>query len=190
MVNECVYQNFVKIATSLKCEGIWWDATCLPTEKKARIHAINNMHNNYARATVTLVHDRYLTTMPWITAAEASFALVMSPWFTRGWTALELAVSRLDAVYVLFADRLSKLDDILTTPGEVTHAYHHVASDLTRRVMDKVKTVNDLLTALGPRYTSWARDKAIIAGLLEPSIPVTNPGLPGWSHSAFESGDW
>lgn len=128
--------------------------------------------------------------MPWITAAEASFALVMSPWFTRGWTALELAVSRLDAVYVLFADRLSKLDDILTTPGEVTHAYHHVASDLTRRVMDKVKTVNDLLTALGPRYTSWARDKAIIAGLLEPSIPVTNPGLPGWSHSAFESGDW
>ena len=173
IVNECVYQSFVKIARKLNCEGIWWDAICLPTEKKARIHAINNMHNNYARATVTLVHDRYLSTMGWISAAEASFALVMSPWFTRGWTALELAVSRLDAVYVLFADdRLSKLADILTNVGEVTHAYHYVASDLIRRVMDKVNTLNDLLTALGPRYTSWARDKAIIAGLL---VGVSNP---------------
>ncbi|KAF8420257.1 hypothetical protein EV426DRAFT_675684 [Tirmania nivea] len=126
--------------------------SCPPTEKKARIYAINNMHNNYTRAAVTLVHDRYLSNMRWISPAEASFTLVMSPWFTRGCPGTG--------------------DDILTSAGEVTHAYHHVASDLIRRVMGKVNTLNDLLTALGPRYTSWARDKAIIAGLL---VGVTNP---------------
>ncbi|KAI5786962.1 hypothetical protein DFH27DRAFT_223855 [Peziza echinospora] len=172
IVNECVYGNFADIARSLGCEGVWWDATCLPAEKKARIHAINNMHSNYARAAVTLVHDRSISTMRWITAAEASFALVMSPWFTRGWTALELAVSRPEAVHVLFADRLATLEEILAREGEVTHAYHHVASDLIRRVMGKVTTLNHLLSALGPRYTSWARDKAIIAGLL---VGVPNP---------------
>lgn len=176
IVNECVYKTFCMIATSLGCEGIWWDATCLPTEKKARIHAINNMHNNYARAKATLVHDLYLSTMQWVTPAEACFAIVMSSWFTRGWTALELAVSRPGTVHVLFSDRgsirLSKLDDIMAKKGEITHSYHHVSTDLIRRVMGKIKTLNDLLTALGPRYTSWARDKAIIAGLL---VGIENP---------------
>lgn len=176
IVNGCVYRTFCIIAASLGCEGIWWDATCLPTEKKARIHAINNMHNNYARAKVTLVHDRYLSTMQWVTPAEACFAIVMSSWFTRGWTALELAVSRPGTVQVLFSDkgslRLSKLDEIMAKKGEVTHSYHHVATDLIRSVMGKINTLNDLLTALGPRYTSWARDKAIIAGLL---VGVENP---------------
>jgi hypothetical protein len=48
----------------------------------------------------------------------------------------------------------------MTTDGEVTHAYY-----LIHRVMHKANTLNDLLTALGPRYTSCARDKVIIAGL-------------------------
>ena len=169
IVNECLYQNFVNIARNFDCEGIWWDAISLPADRKVHTHAMNRMHENYEHASITLVHNRYLSTMRWATPAAACFALVMSPRFTRGWTAMELAASRPGTVYVLFANhRLVELGEILRGVGEVTHGYHHIASGLIRHVdvISKVTTVNDLLTILGPRYTSWARDKAIIAGLL------------------------
>src|SRR6185369_12612616 len=41
-----------------------------------------------------------------------------------------------------------------------------LASYLIRRLRSKFNDVNDLLIALGARYTSWSNDRAVIAGLL------------------------
>jgi hypothetical protein len=169
-VNECLWQFFTQIARELKCDGIWWDTVCLPASKKARIQALNTMEANYANAKATVIHDRYLSTFKWTDPASACFAVVMSTWFTRGWTALELQKSRKHAVYVVFSENertvLKNLDtDVLLTRGHISYRYHQMASGLIRKLREPVEVLNDLLTALGPRYTSWSRDKAIIAGL-------------------------
>lgn len=172
-VNVCLWDFFIKVARRLGCSGVWWDVVCLPTAKKQRITAINRMHENYNNAYVTLVHDCYLTSFQWTNAADASFAIIMSPWFTRGWTALELETSPLGNVKVLFRDEvLMDLDrDIMAQDGVPCHLYHLFATAIIKRLRrgeGRIRNwgLDGLLTALGPRYTSWTRDKAIIAGLL------------------------
>lgn len=172
-VNTCLWELFCRIAFQLGCSGVWWDVVCLPTAKNQRIIAINQMHENYKNAHVTLVHDCYLTSFQWTNAADASFAIIMSPWFTRGWTALELETSPLGNVKVLFRNEvLVDLDqDILAQETVPSHLYHLFATAVIKRLRrgaDGIKKsgLGGLLTALGPRYTSWTRDKAIIAGLL------------------------
>ncbi|KAM3549187.1 hypothetical protein ARSEF4850_008994 [Beauveria asiatica] len=92
-VNECLYQFFHSIAERFGCEGIWWDTICIPEEKKARQNAIHRIQNNYQGAAITLIHDCFLRKWPW-DPETACFGILMSPWFSRGWTALELAKSR------------------------------------------------------------------------------------------------
>ncbi|KAL9616376.1 MAG: hypothetical protein Q9160_008750 [Pyrenula sp. 1 TL-2023] len=102
-------------------------------------------------------------------AKTASLAIIMSPWFSRGWTALELAKSR--KVKILFKGNSGFVvkdpdNDILAitdSPGTVHYTATQAIIHLRRR---KVTNMDDLLTVLGPRYTSWSRDMAIIAGLL------------------------
>lgn len=84
--------------------------------------ALSNIQSNYANARITLVHDRYLHECEWVDAGSACFAIVMSPWFSRGWTSLELAKSY--KVKVLFKSNshgpvIKDLDeDILAKDGE------------------------------------------------------------------------
>jgi hypothetical protein len=163
-VNSCLYSFFRGIAKQFQCKGIWWDTICIPKEKAARSIAINRIQSNYENARITLVHDCYLREWEWTdkeTAAEtACFAIIMSPWFSRGWTALELAKSR--KVKIVFKGPLIKdLDEILTEapPG--------LARDGIVKLRNKsITNVDDLLATLGPRHTSWPRDLAIISGLL------------------------
>lgn len=56
-----LFRFFSRVANQLGCKGIWWDTISVPVEKKARCITINNMHENYKRATVTLIHDCYLS---------------------------------------------------------------------------------------------------------------------------------
>jgi hypothetical protein len=98
-------------------------------------------------------------------------ALVLSPWFTRGWTALELAVSK--TIKVLFKGRnsdepiIKDLDaDILAQDPRQASRAHWIASALIRRLRKSIANVSDLLTILKPRSTSWPRDRMIIAGLI------------------------
>jgi len=176
-VNRCLYKYFSSIAERFQCEGIWWDTICIPKDKAARSRAINTMHLNYEDAQITLVHDCYLRQWTWFDAETACFAIIMSPWFSRGWTALELARSR--KVKVVFAGSVIKdLDeDILATTPDPEVAYsdrHRIASNLISNLRSgRVTSLDGLLQALGSRSTSWPRDKAIIAGLL------TNVGTIG-----------
>jgi hypothetical protein len=132
---------------------------------KTKLHAASPLIGyNYENARITLVHDCYLREWEWTdkeTAAEtACFAIIMSPWFSRGWTALELAKSR--KVKIVFKGPLIKdLDEILAEapPG--------LARDGIVKLRNKsITNVDDLLATLGPRHTSWPRDVAIISGLL------------------------
>lgn len=166
IVNRCLYDFFCEKARLLGCLGIWWDAICIPNNRKLRADAINSMHRNYEYATHTLVHDTYLTSFEWLGASSACFAVLMSSWFSRGWTALELA--RSPSVKVLFSDGKPRdLDsEVLAGEGDISYPYHRYSSALIRHFRRPIKDINHLISAFGPRYTSWTRDKAIIAGLL------------------------
>lgn len=111
-VNECLYRYFRDIALQFQCKGIWWDTISVPNDRVARMKALNTMAQNYEYAKITLVHDRFLRKLNFESPENALFAIVMSPWFTRGWTALELAKS--GVVKVVFKDSIKDLDkDIL-----------------------------------------------------------------------------
>lgn len=168
-VNECLWEFFCNIAKDFQCEGCWWDTISIPSDDEARVKALNNMHNNYADARITLVHDLYLREWEWIDAETACFAIVMSPWYSRGWTALELAKSH--KVKILFKSRrdrnvIKDLDvDILDQiPPNSTH--HGLAKSIRTLRNTNIQSLGDLLAILGPRDTSKPRDLPIISGLL------------------------
>ncbi|KAH8689732.1 hypothetical protein GQ44DRAFT_833103 [Phaeosphaeriaceae sp. PMI808] len=182
-VNSCLWKCFASVATTLKCDGIWWDAISVPLDPKVRGLALSRMHTNYADAKCTVVHDRFLLGLEWKSSENACLALVMSPWFTRGWTALELAMS--SNVQVLFK---SKSDDpmkpdirdleteiLASDPGTASGA-HWLASCAIRRLRGSVSRLSDLLAILRPRSTSWVRDRTVIAALLT-AIPNLNLAL-------------
>lgn len=177
-VHKCLYNFFRSLARLFDCDGIWWDTICVPADRSARVQAIKNMHENYAGATVTLLHDCFLRNLPWIDAETACLAIIISPWFGRGWTALELAKSR--KVMVLFkanigcdnSPTIKDLDqDILQVPDDPTkdprsHRHRIAADTIVYLRNQEITSLNQLLKVLGSRHTSWTRDMAVISGLL------------------------
>ena len=168
-VNKCLYDFFCGIANQFQCEGIWWDTLCIPREKSARNKAIKKIQSNYQDSKITLVHDCFLRNWKWTGAEAACFAILMSPWFSRGWTALELAKSR--RVKVIFGGPdgplIKDLDEEILKSDTTTSKAHAKASEIIRKLRDtEIKEIDDLLTVLGPRYTSWPKDIAVISGLL------------------------
>lgn len=169
-VNPCLFDFFAKISERLGCKGIWWDVISVPSEQKARDKALKNMHYNYADAKCTIVHDRYLLNIPWKDDGSPCLALVLSPWFTRAWTALELAKS--NKVKVLFKGSnngpvLKDLDsDILAkSPDRASRAYW-LATTLIKQLRSPIEDVGDLLAILSPRSTAKLRDRTVVAALL------------------------
>src|ERR1700722_12450966 len=63
--------------------GLHGDTISIPLEKSAQ-KVVNNMHVNYASASCTTVHDKYLLQFDWREHGTPCLALVFSPWFTRG----------------------------------------------------------------------------------------------------------
>jgi hypothetical protein len=129
------------------------------------------MHANYPDAACIVVHDRYLLQFDWADDGSPCLALVLSPWFTRGWTAQELAVSK--TIKVLFKGRndneptIKDLDtDILAHDPRQASRAHWIALSLIRLLRKPIANVSNLLTILKPRSTSWPRDRMIIAGLI------------------------
>ena len=180
-VNECLYGYFRGVAERFQCEGIWWDTLCVPQERNVRGDALNVMHRNYEYARLTLVHDRFLRNLPFERPEQACLAIVMSPWFTRGWTALELAKSR--KVKIVFKDSIKDLDeDILRKINEVNDA----AEVIKTLRKDQISGIEDLLVTLGPRYTSWLKDRAAIAGLLT-GIPIPDSNRDTFQRDLYQS---
>ena len=175
-VNKCLYDYFGSVARHFQFDGLWWDTLCIPSEKMARAKALNNMHLNYREAEMTFVHDRFLRELDPPDAETACIAILMCPWFSRGWTALELSHS--NKVKIAFKNRIMDLDDdILKKPRTDRHFIATIVINKLRR--NDYINLDNLLQVLSSRYTSWARDMTIIAGLLvgltfDPtSAPVT-----------------
>ncbi|KAI0906492.1 hypothetical protein F4823DRAFT_76030 [Ustulina deusta] len=106
IVNACLFEYFSDLAKreEVSCKGIWWDAISIPTERHAKAVAMDSMLENYENAKVTVVHDQDLLEFEWKDDGSPAVAMVLSSWFTRGWTAAELWASRHHPVKVLFKD--------------------------------------------------------------------------------------
>ena len=142
-VNKCLWDFWVDIAGRLECDGVWWDTVSIPQEKAARSKAINNMHQNYTDAKCTVVHDLYLAGMEWKNAESACIALVLSPWFTRGWTALELRLAKKVVVLYRKGDGYTHkyLDkEILAQHPILSSHAHWIANSYVRRVQKAENT--------------------------------------------------
>ncbi|KAJ6092112.1 hypothetical protein N7467_004081 [Penicillium canescens] len=170
-VNNCLLKFFRRFAEDFNCEGLWWDTICIPTKKELREKALKRMHLNYKAAAVTLVHDCFLRECEWRDADLACFYIVMSPWFSRGWTALELKMSQ--NVQIIFKGPKGPITkdldkDILQAKSNTsTTTKHEVAKDILKRLRgEEVDHLDLLLAILGSRHTSWPRDMAIISGLM------------------------
>lgn len=103
-VNKCLWDFFAEHAKALGCAGVWWDAICIPSGREERRKAINTMLDNYERARYTVIHDQRLLESGWYPGGGPAVSLVLSSWFTRGWTAAELLSSSHHGVKVLFMD--------------------------------------------------------------------------------------
>jgi len=125
------------------------------------------------------VHDRYLRKFQWRDgddgcADDACLAVALSPWFSRGWTSLELHIS--DNVVVLFGAANSRFDpsdsrsvlvkplkDILSMHPALSPRAHRIASLLIEKVWRKrIENISDILAILHPRGTSWPSDVKLI----------------------------
>lgn len=93
----------------------------------------------------------------------------MSPWFSRGWTALELAKS--PKVKVIskgpYGPLKKDLDEQILEKMEEPDGPRQKASQIIKHLRQGIAlTLKSILEVLGPRHTSWPKDRAIISGLL------------------------
>lgn len=176
-VNKCLLEFFERQAIKLKCDSIWWDTICVPTDRDQRQKALRRMHKNFSQATHTLVHDKELVNFTWKQDGSPCLALALSTWFTRGWTALELYAS--ESVKVLFAGQngehvIKDLDDDILAfefdpfahPAwiEVSHVIRRIRK--TNFWMGAGRPISHILHILNSRYTCWAQDRVLIASLM------------------------
>lgn len=127
------------------------------------------MEKSYEDARITLVHDCFLRNWEW-NPQTACFAIIMSPWFGRGWTALELKKSR--KIKVIFkgvsGPVIKDLDEEILAKADGPEGPSKAGSRIIqslRKDTSRMK-LNDLLTILRSRYTSWPKDMALISSLL------------------------
>ncbi|KAK6496863.1 hypothetical protein TWF481_001847 [Arthrobotrys musiformis] len=170
-VNRCLFEHFANLVKLAGCDAIWWDSISIPLDPVLRKKAINDMHNNYFNSKCTIVHDRYLTDFDWAEDGSPALALIFSPWFTRGWTAVECNMARrIKVVYKKpgYNEPIIKDldDDILAKDPTRCSRAHWIASNIIRRLREPIESVSSLLAILKPRSTSWPRDRMMIAGLL------------------------
>jgi hypothetical protein len=171
LVNKCLFDYMASITKRLGCEAIWWDTISIPTEQAARRKAINNMCTNYNKAACTVIHDRYLLNYEWADDGSPCVALVFSPWFTRGWAALELIMSKMVKVLFKGPNELERVikdlnEDILAHDPSRCSRAHWIASTIIRRLRQPIRNITDLMAVLKSRSTSWPRGRMTIAGLL------------------------
>ncbi|KAH7312724.1 hypothetical protein B0I35DRAFT_411409 [Stachybotrys elegans] len=174
--------EFLKVhVRPLQVQGIWWDAISLPKSRDLRAKALRGMNENYRKAECTIVHDERLMEWKWGGLQQLCLALVLSTWFTRGWTALELAVSKRVKVLTKKGDgeiTLVDLDDEILAfgPEESSHVAW-VANSWLRRLREPINDFGDIVNILARRTTSLIRDQSIIAALLSevPGLDTTDP---------------
>ncbi|KAL2884222.1 hypothetical protein SGCOL_000161 [Colletotrichum sp. CLE4] len=169
MVNSCLWQFWEDMINYDRVDAIWWDTVCVPEGKEQRAKALKVLHKNYAKAAYTIVHDGQLAQMQYTDAETACVALVLSNWFSRGWTALELQVSRKVKVLFRQGDDIVPVDldeEILASSPATSSPAHWMATSWIKRLREPMNDVGDIIHTLNSRSTSWTRDRTIIAALL------------------------
>ncbi|KAI1081112.1 hypothetical protein F5B20DRAFT_72034 [Whalleya microplaca] len=150
------------------------------------------MLENFKRASFMVIHDMELVNSEWRDDGSPALALLLSPWFTRGWTAAELSAARRGPgrVKVLFKSPddssqpcIKDLKDEVLAPvrdlhrGRFKNLPHLVTSEVIRQVSGdvynpdtkagyRISELNVILRILRPRTTSWARDRMVLSALL------------------------
>lgn len=189
LVNTCLIEYWTALAKALNCDGLWWDTICIPMERQSRRKALNVMLENYSRAAYVVVHDQELVNMPWTDSTDGAIALLVSSWFTRGWTAAEFYATRKNnSIKILFKNPdgssipvIKDLDrDILCRPQQATTLVHMKASAILRGVREDVEDLRRLSRVLRTRSTAWEKDKMVIASLmtLDQSTVDTSKSTP------------
>ena len=183
LVNQCLFKYFKAIAEDLGCRAIWWDTICIPAERVARQKAINRMHENFREASHTIIHDESVLQSPWTNDGLPCLALLLSSWFTRAWTALELRMTQKGKVSVIYQGpnnarpyTLKNLDtDVLADHPAYFSRGHLVASSLVEQLREQpFNNIRDILKVVRTRSTSWPRDLLIVAALLTEHKPNVN----------------
>ena len=181
-VNRCLFKYFRAIAERLGCSAIWWDTISIPSKRVARQKTISQMHMNFQGAFHTVVHDQSIAETPWTDQGSSCLALLLSSWFTRAWTALELRMTQQGKVSVIYRDLhdpsgliLKNLgEDILATHPAYSSRGHWIASSLIKQLrQQQFNNIGDILKVLRTRSTSWPRDLMVVAGLLTGHEPET-----------------
>ncbi|KAH9228106.1 hypothetical protein K456DRAFT_41377 [Colletotrichum gloeosporioides 23] len=150
MVNSCLW-DFWEDKVNKVWEGedrkaIWWDAVSVPEGNEQYAKALKSPHKNYANAKCTIVHDRELTRTEFKNDGSPCLALMLSNWFSRGWTALELQMSK--QVKVLFRKdgEIVPYDldkDILEFSPSTTSPAHWLATSWIKRLREPVNDIGD-----------------------------------------------
>lgn len=196
-VNSCLIDFWVRIARNFECTGLWWDTICLPTDSQARRNALNVMLMNFSKACVVVIHDYELAGTPWAREEQnTAIAMVLSNWFTRGWTAAEFNHAR--NVYVVLNNPNSSephiqcLNEITEPfvwrrPSSLPTLARLCAGAILGGLYDthpgslQTGKFDGLMSILKSRSTAWEKDRLIIAMLMtspeEPTDGVLNPSL-------------
>ncbi|MCJ1374270.1 hypothetical protein MMC20_005502 [Loxospora ochrophaea] len=187
LVNRCLWTYFKGVAQTLGCTAIWWDTICIPSERIARQKAIGKMHENFKQAAHTIIHDQYLVQLPWTEDGNPCLALLLSPWFTRAWTSLELMMTGKEKVSVIFRHPndptqyvIKNLkNDILAHHPAFFSRGHWVASSLLTQLREQqFHCIGDIFKLLKTKSTSWPRDLMVVAAIMTGHDPkVETPGF-------------
>lgn len=175
LVNKCLFEYIKRAVQELGYSAIWWDTISIPMESDTRSRTVAQMHRYYNAASCVLVHDEYLVRFPWADDGSPCLALLLSPWFTRGWTALELVKARSGVVFIIFQHPhdpslhviKSLHKEVLTDSPMLSSFGHLLGSEIVRNLRQiKAHTVTNTLRILAPRFTSREKDRVLIAALL------------------------
>ena len=187
-VNRCLFDYFKGIAKRLGCTAIWWDTISIPMEREARKIAISRMNENYKQAWHMVIHDQYLIQFPWAEDGGPCLALLLSPWFTRAWTALELVMSKKGSVSVIYKDSkdpcgytVKNLErEILAQHPAYASRGHWICSSQINQLRGRqINHIEDIQNILMTKSTSRPRDLIVIANLLaghESKQDINRPG--------------
>jgi hypothetical protein len=198
-VNSCLLNFWISIAKKKGCDGLWWDTICLPTEPGLRRNALSVMLENFRQAAVVVIHDQDLANSQWVSSGEpenVAIGLVLSNWFTRGWTAAEFCASAsIDNVAVVVRSQNPQTSEPYEVIGlgnvilrgiigncmwsrpfvptlahlyasDTLNIFHEAGFFYGGGPMRPADNFESLMRMLRPRSTAWEKDRMVIASLL------------------------
>jgi hypothetical protein len=83
-INRCLYHFLERSPENSIAREYGGTRSAFPITKNYAQKPLINMHRNYEKAEITLIHDCFLRNLKWVNNETACFAIAISPWFSRG----------------------------------------------------------------------------------------------------------